>query len=103
MKNLLDNALVKVVGKKDAPGSPRLYGTSKHFLEIFGLKSLSGLPKSTEAFEERPKKSAKKADLFETTPDNTPGEEIESITPEFDKLHEIQGKKREIIDPDEFN
>ncbi|MCD4656865.1 MAG: SMC-Scp complex subunit ScpB [Planctomycetes bacterium] len=101
MKNLLDNALVKVVGKKETPGSPRLYGTSKRFLEIFGLKSLSGLPKSTEAFEERPKKAAKKTDPAETTQENTTVEELE-ITPEFDELREIQGKKREIIDPDEF-
>ncbi len=101
MKNLLDNMLVKVVGKKEAPGSPRLYGTTKRFLEIFGLKSLSGLPKSTEAFEERPKKAAKKAELFDMTPENISDEKPETML-EVDDLREIKGKKREIIDPDEF-
>ncbi len=43
--HLLDKGLIKIVGKKDGPGRPYLYGTSKLFLEYFGLKSLRDLPK----------------------------------------------------------
>ncbi|MCB9757876.1 MAG: SMC-Scp complex subunit ScpB [Candidatus Omnitrophica bacterium] len=43
--HLLDKGLIKIVGKKDAPGRPYLYGTAKLFLEYFGLKSLRDLPK----------------------------------------------------------
>ncbi len=43
--HLLDKGLIKIVGKKDVPGRPFLYGTSKLFLEYFGLKSLRDLPK----------------------------------------------------------
>lgn len=43
--HLLDKGLIKIVGKKDVPGRPYLYGTSKLFLEYFGLKSLRDLPK----------------------------------------------------------
>lgn len=43
--HLLNKSLIKIVGKKDVPGRPFLYGTSKLFLEYFGLKSLRDLPK----------------------------------------------------------
>lgn len=48
--HLLDKELIKVVGRKDAPGRPYMYGTTKQFLEYFGLKSLDDLP----ALEEFP-------------------------------------------------
>lgn len=44
LKTLLDRRLLKVVGTKDVPGRPALYGTSKEFLEVFRLKSLKELP-----------------------------------------------------------
>lgn len=44
MKSLLERGLVRVVGKKDVPGRPLLYGTAKRFLETFGLSSLTELP-----------------------------------------------------------
>lgn len=43
--HLLNKGLIKIVGKKDVPGRPFLYGTAKVFLEYFGLKSLRDLPK----------------------------------------------------------
>jgi segregation and condensation protein B len=42
--HLLDKALIKIVGRKDIPGRPYLYGTTKEFLDYFGLKSLKDLP-----------------------------------------------------------
>jgi len=42
---LLNKALIKTVGRKDIPGRPYLYGTTKLFLEYFGLKSLEDLPR----------------------------------------------------------
>ena len=46
--HLLSKELIKIVGKKDVPGKPFLYGTSKQFMEYFGLKSLDDLPKLAE-------------------------------------------------------
>jgi segregation and condensation protein B len=40
----MERRLVKIVGKKDVPGKPMLYGTSVEFLNYFGLKDLSALP-----------------------------------------------------------
>lgn len=44
MKTLLDRNLLRILGKKDVPGRPLLYGTSRYFLEMFGLKDLNDLP-----------------------------------------------------------
>lgn len=44
MRNLMERRLVKIVGKKDVPGKPMLYGTTQEFLQYFGLKDLSSLP-----------------------------------------------------------
>ncbi len=44
MKTLLEKNLLKILGKKDVPGRPLMYGTSRHFLELFGLRDLSELP-----------------------------------------------------------
>jgi len=44
IKTLLDRRLIKIMGKKEAPGKPLLYGTTKEFLQYFGLKDLAELP-----------------------------------------------------------
>jgi len=48
---LLSKKLIKSVGNKEAPGRPLLYGTTKEFLEFFGLNSLEELPPPTEVKE----------------------------------------------------
>jgi len=44
VRTLLEKDLVRMAGKKDAPGRPLIYATSARFLEIFGLNSLEDLP-----------------------------------------------------------
>jgi len=44
MKTLLDKNLLRILGKKDVPGRPLVYGTSRQFLELFGLRDLNDLP-----------------------------------------------------------
>lgn len=48
MKTLLEREWVRVVGQRDVPGRPSLYGTTKEFLDYFGLKSLDELPTLAE-------------------------------------------------------
>lgn len=48
MKSLLDKNLVRVCGRKKAAGRPFVFGTTRLFLEHFGLKSLDELPKIKE-------------------------------------------------------
>ena len=44
LKYLFEKELVRVIGRKEEPGRPIIYGTTNAFLELFGLKSLSDLP-----------------------------------------------------------
>ena len=44
LKTLLDKKLIKILGKKDVPGRPLIYGTTREFLELFSLKNLASLP-----------------------------------------------------------
>ncbi|MDR0494453.1 MAG: SMC-Scp complex subunit ScpB [Treponema sp.] len=46
---LLDKGLIREVGKKDAPGKPVQYGTTKEFLKQFRLSSIADLPKLSES------------------------------------------------------
>ena len=45
LRSLADRRLIKVVGRSPQLGRPLLYGTTKHFLQVFGLRSLKDLPK----------------------------------------------------------
>jgi segregation and condensation protein B len=45
IRNLMEKHLVKIAGRAEEPGRPILYGTTKRFLELFGLNSLRDLPK----------------------------------------------------------
>ncbi len=44
LKSCLEKRLVRILGKKDVPGRPLIYGTTKEFLELFSLKDLASLP-----------------------------------------------------------
>ncbi|MBI3357551.1 MAG: SMC-Scp complex subunit ScpB [Nitrospirae bacterium] len=44
LRTLLERKLVRIVGRKEVPGRPIMYGTTKFFLEHFGLNDLSQLP-----------------------------------------------------------
>ena len=54
LKTLLEKRLVRILGKKDVPGKPMIYGTTKEFLELFGLPDLSSLPTLSEFSELAP-------------------------------------------------
>ncbi len=48
VRALMERGLVRIAGRADQPGSPLLYGTTKEFLDVVGLKSLDELPKPEE-------------------------------------------------------
>lgn len=51
LSTLLERRLIRIVGRKDVPGKPFLYGTTPEFLEAFSLKDLSELPTVRETEE----------------------------------------------------
>ena len=44
LRTLLEKGLIKIMGRKEMPGRPIIYGTTKVFLELFSLNTLSDLP-----------------------------------------------------------
>jgi segregation and condensation protein B len=51
LKTLMERALVRILGKKEEPGRPMLYGTTREFLEFFNLSDLKDLPTLREFHE----------------------------------------------------
>lgn len=51
LRNLMDRGWVRELGTRDSPGRPMTYGTTASFLDYFGLKSLTELPKLRESAE----------------------------------------------------
>ena len=48
VRTLLERGWIRVVGRRDVPGKPALYATTKEFLDYFGLKRLDDLPPLSE-------------------------------------------------------
>jgi segregation and condensation protein B len=73
LKGLLEKKRIRLMGRKDAPGKPIIYGTTKKFLEVFNLKELADLPTMRELTEITEQQSA--LDL-EAAEENTGEQEI---------------------------
>jgi len=64
LNTLLERKLVTIVGRSDKVGHPLLYGTTKKFLEYFGLKNLKELPRLEEFSEtHKPKQKTSQREL----------------------------------------
>lgn len=53
LRALLERKIIKILGRKEMPGRPLLYGTTRKFLEIFNLKDLKDLPTPKELAPEK--------------------------------------------------
>jgi len=73
LKTLLEKRLIRILGKKDVPGKPMIYGTTREFLELFGLPDLSSLPTLNEFSELAPDTETEA--LMESLPLLVDGEE----------------------------
>lgn len=52
LEKIMERELVRIVGRKDAPGKPMVYGTTDEFLRLFGLNHISQLPE-LKSFENK--------------------------------------------------
>jgi len=55
LRGLMEKLLIKIVGRAEVIGRPMLYGTTRRFLEVFGLASLNDLPRADELRQARQK------------------------------------------------
>ena len=104
LKGLLDKKLVRIVGRKDVPGKPIIYGTTKKFLEVFNLKDLMDLPNLRELKElnqqqelaERQTAEQPIMEPYKVEGDNV---EDETIDQEIEKeLAELEAMEQDIIE-----
>lgn len=72
IRTLLDLRLIRVSGRKEIPGRPLIYVTSRQFLELFGLESLDALPSPEELGA---------LDVPEQTPDHSKAMDSEEPSP----------------------
>lgn len=76
LHTLLEKGLIKIMGRKDLPGRPIVYGTTKAFLELFSLNTLSDLPTLKEiqpppALEEIPREGILESETGGAIPNET--------------------------------
>jgi segregation and condensation protein B len=53
LRQLMDRELLRIVGRSEELGRPLLYGTTRLFLQSYGLQSLGGLPRAAELRKEQ--------------------------------------------------
>jgi len=75
LAGLQERGWIKVLGRKEVPGRPHLYGTGKAFLVDFGLSSLSALPEIAQLMDEEESFTADEQD-------NTPEQQETTQAPE---------------------
>lgn len=81
IRNLMSKGLVKITGRAEMLGRPMLYGTTKKFLEVFGLNSLKDLPK-IEELKKPTEKSPEVENPAESSDDKSEDSETEETVHE---------------------
>jgi segregation and condensation protein B len=105
---LLERKLIRILGKKDEPGRPLLYGTTKEFLELFNLRDLTQLPTLREfqelseesrkiVEEEAPASAAPGGDVFAAAGDAAADERIAMATAESDAALDQLEKAMQVV------
>ena len=73
LKTLLDRGLIQVAGREEGLGKPLLYGTTRRFLESFGISSIRELPQPELEKEMAEKLGESPSAAASETPEETPG------------------------------
>ncbi len=89
LKMLAERGLVKILGRKDEPGRPLVYGTTPGFLEFFGMSSLKDLPTLQEFSDLTDEHRA----LFE----RTIGESIDVAAAELAAAEALEEAEQELL------
>lgn len=106
LRALMERGLVQFEGKSDLPGRPMYYGTTKKFLEIFGLRSLKELPTLSQIDELLPEgmdeEEADKPQLSQITDSMSQSVSQGSYSDGEEELVKIQEQLAEIDTTSEF-
>ncbi len=100
VQKLLEKELVTIAGRSEGPGRPLLYGTSEKFMDYFGLKDLSALPKLKD-FKTPDNEIGEVAPIEENIQRSSEGGDIDSsLDKELIDVVETAIAISELIDPD---
>jgi segregation and condensation protein B len=80
LRNLLDKKLIRIVGRKDVPGKPIIYGTTRKFLEVFNLKDIMDLPSLRELKELNRQQEQVELEIEQEIEQKVEEEKIEDIS-----------------------
>ena len=86
VRTLLERNWIRVVGYRDVPGKPAMFGTTKEFLEYFGLKKLEDLPTLAEIKDGLPELSPQ-TDLLESLEADAAG--VDAVLSEGDAVASV--------------
>ena len=101
LRTLLEKGLLRIMGRKNLPGRPLIYGTTKRFLEVFDLKNIEALPsmKEMKAFgavdEESEAPQESPPDLKQTEEPSQEGVELASEIVQQEPDQETQAAEGE--------
>jgi len=93
LRGLIEKQLVKIVGRAEVLGRPMLYGTTRRFLELFGLSSTDDLPRAEELRTALAEKTAAAKAPDAQGPDDTESAEAE------DQLDQPEQEEAQEADP----
>jgi segregation and condensation protein B len=96
LRMLGEKGLIKIMGRKELPGRPLIYGTTKRFLEVFDLKDIESLPKLKE-IEDLGAEEHEPAKTDETPSPN--GENASLLREAFPQQGEATSPPREATSP----
>ena len=105
LRGLMDRGMVNFAGKSELPGKPMMYGTSRKFLEIFGLRNLNELPSLSEIDELLPEgieEENEKNETLDQLSTQLSKEAIESYSESEEELGKITDQLSEISSSTEF-
>lgn len=95
LKVLLERGFIRVMGRKEIPGRPLIYGTTRRFLEVFGLETLKDLP--------TPKEIEELGNAPLETANGTPAEDLQtSGEPQFSNAETGENRYDSAIAADEI-
>jgi segregation and condensation protein B len=87
LRTLLEKDLIRIMGRKNLPGKPLIYGTTKRFLEVFDLENINSLPKLKEikdlvSNEEQTEPISEEEGQTEESGEENTGSEQDRVQPE---------------------
>jgi len=102
IQKLLEKELIVIAGKSDGPGKPLLYGTSRNFMDHFGLSSVKDLPKLKDIQSIDANEIGMPSDMNDESSEEIASDFVETVI-EFDETSETASQNEGTTEIDSDN